>query len=35
VAIYMALDKFATHDSVGIFTDSLSSVHAIRHRYTY
>jgi len=34
VAIYSALDKFATHEWVGIFTDSLSSLHAIRHRYT-
>jgi ribonuclease HI len=35
VAIYTALDKFATHEWVGIFTDSLSSLHAIRHRYTH
>jgi ribonuclease HI len=34
VAIYAALDKLATHKRVGIFTDSLSSIHAIRHRYT-
>ena len=34
-AIYTALDKFATHKWVGIFTDSLSSLQAIRHRYTY
>ncbi len=34
VAIYKALDKFATHEWVEIFTDSLSSLHAIRHRYT-
>ena len=35
VAIYTALDKFATHEWVRIFTNSLSSLHAIRHRYTY
>ena len=34
VAIYTALDKFAAHEWVGIFTDSLSSLQAIRHRYT-
>jgi len=34
-AIYTALDNFATHEWVGIFTDSLSSLHAIRHRYTH
>jgi hypothetical protein len=32
VAIYTALDKFAAHELVGIFTDSLSSLQAIRHR---
>ena len=35
VAIYTALDKFATHEWVGIFTDSLSSLYAIRHHYTH
>ena len=34
VGIYTALDKFVTHEWVGIFTDSLSSLQAIRHRYT-
>jgi ribonuclease HI len=34
VAIYTALDKFAIHEWVGIFTDSLSSLQAIRHRYS-
>ncbi len=34
VAIYTALDKFAAHEWVGIFTDSLSNLQAIRHRYT-
>jgi ribonuclease HI len=34
VAIYTALDKFAAHDCVRMFTDSLSSLQAIRHRYT-
>ena len=34
VAIYTALDKFAAHEWVGICTDSLSSLQAIRHRYT-
>ena len=34
VAIYTVLDKFAAHDWVGIFTDSLSNLQAIRHRYT-
>jgi hypothetical protein len=34
VAIYTALDNFATHEWVGIFTDFLSNLHAIRHRYT-
>jgi ribonuclease HI len=33
-AIYTALDKFAAHEWVGIFTDSLSSLQAIRHCYT-
>jgi hypothetical protein len=30
-AIYTALDKFATHEWMGIFTDSLPSLQAIRH----
>ena len=34
VAIYTALDKFATREWVGIFTDSLSNLQPIRHRYT-
>jgi hypothetical protein len=34
VAMYTALDKFATHEWVGIFADSLSNLQAIRHRYT-
>jgi len=34
VAIYAALEKFATHEWVGIFTDSLSSLQSIRNRYT-
>ena len=34
VAIYTALDKFATYEWVEIFTYSLSSIQAIRHRYT-
>ncbi len=34
VAIYTARDKLASHEWVGILTDSLSSLHAIRHRYT-
>jgi len=35
VAIYTALDKFSTHEWVGIFTDSLSSIHAIRQSYAH
>jgi hypothetical protein len=34
VAIFTALDKFATHEWTEIFQDSLSSLQAIRHRYT-
>jgi hypothetical protein len=34
VAIYISLDNFVTREWVGIFTDSLSSLHAIRYRYT-
>ncbi len=34
VTIYTALDKFATHEGVDIFIDSVSSLQAIRHRYT-
>jgi len=30
----MALDKLAIHEWVGIFTNSLSSLQAIRHHYT-
>ena len=33
VAIHTALDKFTAHEWVGIFTDSLSNLHAIRRRY--
>jgi hypothetical protein len=33
-AIYTALNKFATHEWVGIFAGSLSSIQAIRRRYT-
>ena len=32
--IYTALDNFFTHKWVGIFTDSVSSLKTIRHRYT-
>jgi len=35
VTIYTALDKFATRECTGISTDSLSSLQAIRHRYTH
>jgi len=35
MAIYTALDKISTHEWVGIFTDSLFSLHAIRHRHTH
>ena len=35
VAIYTALDKFATHEWVGVFTDSLSSLQAIQQHYTH
>ena len=35
MVIYTALDKFATHEWMGIFTDSLSYLHAIRHRCTH
>jgi len=34
MAIYTALVKFAAHEWVGIFTNSLFSLQAIRHRYT-
>jgi hypothetical protein len=34
VAIHTTLNKCAASEWVGIFTDSLSSLHAIRHRYT-
>ncbi len=32
--IYMALTTFFTHDWIGIFTDSLSSLQSIRHHHT-
>ena len=35
VAIHKTLDKFPTHECVGIFTDSLSSLQAIRYHYTH
>ena len=34
MVIHTALDKFDKHDWMGIFTDSLSSLQAIRYRYT-
>jgi len=34
VAIYTALEKKSMHEWVRIFTDSLSSMHAIRQRHT-
>ena len=34
VAMYTALTTFASHDWIGIFTDSLSSLQAIRHHST-
>jgi len=34
VAIQTALTTFSTHKCIGIFTDSLSSLHAIRHHHT-
>ncbi len=34
VVVYTALEMFATHEWVGIFSDFLSSLHAIPHRYT-
>jgi len=34
VAIHTALDEFATHEWVGIFTYSLSSLQAIQRRYS-
>ena len=34
VAIHTALTEFASHASIGIFTDSPSSLQAIRHTYT-
>jgi len=33
VAIYTALEKCCTHEWMGIFTEFLSSLQAIRHRY--
>ncbi len=34
VAIHTALATFAAHEWIGIFTDFLSSLHAIRHHHT-
>ncbi len=34
MAMHTALAAFATHDWVGIFTDSIFSLRAIRHIYT-
>ncbi len=34
IAIYTALCTFSTHSWIGIFTDSLSSLHAIWHHHT-
>jgi len=34
VAIHTALSTFSTHDWIGIFTNSLSSLQAIRHHHT-
>jgi len=34
VAIHTTLTKFATHNWIGIFTDSLSSLQVIRHHHT-
>ncbi len=34
VAIHMALSKFATHDWLGFFIDSLSNLQAIGHQHT-
>jgi len=34
VAIHTALTTFSTHDRLGIFTDSLSSLQATRHHHT-
>jgi hypothetical protein len=34
VAIHTALTIFASHELIGIFTDSLSSLQAIRHHYS-
>ncbi len=34
VAIHTTLYTFATHEMVGIFTDSLSSLQAIKYHYT-
>ncbi len=35
VVIYTALTKFAEHEWIGIFTDSLSNLHAIQHQHTH
>ncbi len=34
VAIHTALTTFSAHEWIGIFTDSLSSLQAIRHHHT-
>jgi ribonuclease HI len=34
VAIQMAFTTFAVHEWIGVFTDSLSSIHAIEHHNT-
>ena len=34
VAIHKALSTFSTHNWIGIFTDSLSNIQAIRHHHT-
>ena len=34
VAIYTALTTFSTHERIGIFTDSLSSLQTILHHHT-
>ena len=34
VAIYTALKTFASHEWIGVFTDSLTNMHAIQHHHT-
>ena len=34
VAIHTALTTFSTHEWIGVFTNSLSSIQAIRHHHT-